>query len=142
MAQNIFMSPADVNQFLNIAQKCLDIEDNWQINNQPWANGKPNKTRNYMSSTGIKPEDIKQVIKELSVKNYCYTRNDSNIRFPNEQVWIFGITKNLIDQPENFYVKLKLRTLATRLLLILSFHPEQPERPEDKLQFPYSNHTN
>lgn len=142
MAQNILKPPEAVNQYLNTVKERLDVEDAWQINNQPWANGKVNKTRDYMAQTGITPEDIKQIVKELSVKNYCYTRDDCNVNFPNEQVWIFGITKNIIDQNEDLYVKLKLRTLDDELLLILSFHPEQPERSEDKLQFPYSNYTN
>ena len=94
-----------------------------------------------MAETGITPDDIKQVVKELSVKNYCYTRDDTNIHFPNEQIWVFGITKRIIDQNENLYVKLKIRTFDEETLLILSFHPEQPEYPEDKLQFPYSNYT-
>lgn len=140
MVQTYVMPPADVDLFLTTVKHKLDSGDSWQINNQEWAGGKQNKTRIYMAETGITAEDIKKVVKELSIANYSSTQDDTNIRFPNEKVWIFGITKNMVDQEEDLYIKLKLRKLNDEYLLIMSFHPEQPGRPEDKLQFPYKNY--
>ena len=140
MGQTYLMPPDDVNLFLNTARSKLDSDDDWQINDQEWAGGKINKTRTYMAETGITSQDIKQVIKELSVANYSSTQDDTNIHFPGEKVWIFGITKNLIDHDEDLYIKLKLRKIDDEYLLIMSFHPEQPTIPEDKLEFPYLNY--
>jgi len=92
-----------------------------------------------MAETGIDKETIVGVIKELDVSNYCATKPDCNLNFPNEYVWEFGITKNLVDRDEELYIKLKIRKIEEEYLLIMSFHPEQPARPEDKLKFPYNN---
>ncbi|MCM1039010.1 MAG: hypothetical protein NC314_03590 [Roseburia sp.] len=62
---------------------------------------------------------------------------DKNPDFSGEYVWIFGITKNLIDQNEDFYIKLKIKQIEEEYLLIMSFHPERPGNPKDKLEFPY-----
>ena len=43
----------------------------------------------------------------------------------------------MIDCMEDLYIKLKIRKIDDEILLIMSFHPEQPGIEEDKLNFPY-----
>lgn len=138
MVQNIIVPPENVDCFLTTTKELLKNDEDWQVNMKEWA-GKTNKTRAFMAETGITRNDIKQIVCELSVKNYCYTRDDVNEKFPNEQFCFFGITKNIIDEDVDLYIKLKIRKFDTDYLLIMSFHREQPGRPEDKLQFPYAN---
>ena len=68
-----------------------------------------------------------------------YTDNDyDNLNFPNEDFWFFGITKEIVDLETKLYVKLKIRRLNNvELLLVMSFHPEQPYGKNDELKFPY-----
>lgn len=138
MAKDIIMSPQDVEDFLTTTREILEDDEDWQINVQEWA-GKINKTRSFMAEKNLKRKDIKQVVSKLSVENYCYTRDDTNDKFPNEQFWFFGINQNIVDEDIDLYIKLKIRKIADESLLVMSFHPECPERPEDKLQFPYKN---
>lgn len=126
-----------VEEFLSKVKEILNDETRWCINEAPWSN-KVNKTRKYMTETGVTANDIRDIIKELTVENYSATKPDENINFPGEQVWEFGINKIMVDVSEDFYVKLKIRDLGDECLLIMSFHPEAPNRPEKKLQFPYS----
>lgn len=128
----------EVKDFLNRVKKLASDAERTQINNNPWAGGKVNKTRQYMAETGITKTVILAVIQELDEKNYSSTKEDKNPRFPDEYVWEFGIRKNLIDKEEELYIKLKIRKIHEEYLLIMSFHPEMPETPEGKLQFPYS----
>ena len=136
MAKDIIMPPQDVEEFLITTREVLEHDEDWQINMQEWA-GKINKTRNFMAEKGLRRKDIKQVVVQLSVENYCYTRDDTNDKFPNEQFWFFGIKQTIIDEDIDLYIKLKIRRIAGETLLVMSFHPECPERQEDKLQFPY-----
>lgn len=136
------MTIPQVKHFLNTIYELLDAEDTWEINNMPWANGRVNKTRAYMAETGIGADVIKEVVKELRVRHYSSTEDDINSNFKDEQVWIFGITKNLIDKEEKFYVKLKVRQFKNGdFLLIMSFHPERPRDLKDELKFPYADYT-
>jgi hypothetical protein len=73
----------------------------------------------------------------LEVKNFSSTKKDRNENFPNEYFWEFGITTNVVDQDEDLYIKLKIREIEDEYLLIMSFHPEMPTCPENKLTFPY-----
>ena len=57
-----------------------------------------------MAEAGINQQDIEKVILELQVTNYSYTADDVNIHFPDEQFWIFGITRNMIDKDENLTI--------------------------------------
>ena len=139
MNQNFLIAPETVHDFLAKTRKILENDEDWHVNTKEWA-GKINKTRRFMAETGITRNDIKQVILELFVKNYCYTSEDKNDNFPNEQFSIFGITKNFIDEDIDLYIKLKIRKIQDEYLLIMSFHPEQPGRLEDKLQFPYKEY--
>ena len=107
MTQNFIMAPETVHDFLAKTRKILENDEDWHINTKEWT-GKINKTRKFMAETGITRNDIKQVIRELSVRNYCYTRADTNDNFPNEQFWFFGITKNLIEEDIDLYIKLKI----------------------------------
>lgn len=136
------LSVEEVQQFLNEVHTILDsvLEDRCSINDYEWAGKRVNKTRRYMAESGVKISDIKEVIKELRIENYSSTKDDRNDKFPNEQVWEFGITKNLVDTEEDFYIKLKIRKFEENFLLIMSFHPEEPTKPEDKLQFPYKDY--
>ena len=84
-----------------------------------------------------KKKDIQPIIEELSVENYCATEPDVNPNYSGEHVWIFGITKELVDEVEDLYIKLKIRNLGDECLLVMSFHPEEPDKPEKRLQFPY-----
>lgn len=126
-----------VNQFLDRVKRLITYDGKITINNQPWANGRVNRTLKYMTETGITKQDICRVIKELEVCNYCYTADDRNERYPNEQVWVFGINKTMIDKEEALYIKLKVRIIKEELLLIMSFHPEDPGADGSKLKFPY-----
>ena len=131
----------DVKKFLQALPELLDSEDTWQINNRPWANGKVNKTMQYMAETGIGTEVIKNVVRELKVKHYSSTEDDYNVNFQHEQVWKFGITKNLVDEEEKLYIKLKIRAFENGdFLLIMSFHPESPKHLTDELKFPYKDY--
>ena len=129
-------SENEVSIFLKLVFGILGDDNRCSINDAAWV-GKENKTRKYMNETGIKFDDIKEVIKELTVANYSSTENDGNKNFPNELVWKFGITKTMVDVEEELYIKLKIRKFEEDTLLVMSFHPEEPKRPEDKLQFPY-----
>lgn len=115
-------TPEEVEDFLKEAKELALHEELTQVNSAPWADGRVNKTRQYMAETGINKKVILSVVQQLEIVNYSSTKRDRNPTFPGEYVWEFGITKNLIDQEE-----------------IMSFHPEQPRRPEDKLTFPYGN---
>ncbi len=96
-----------------------------------------NKTLDYMAKTGLTQKDIEQVICKLQVSNYSYTDDDVNTRFEGEQVWLFGINETIIDQDEDLYIKLKIRTINGKHLLIMSFHPETITEKNKKLEFPY-----
>lgn len=127
---------SEVELFLKKVRYLTCQEENVLINNLPW-NGKVNKTRRYMDETGIRKADILEVIRELSVENYSSTQDDINKYYRGEQVWLFGITKNLVDCDEEIYIKLKIRKIGNEQLLIMSFHPEEPKSKKDKLDFPY-----
>lgn len=131
----------EVKSFLKALPELLDSEDTWQINNRQWANGKVNKTMQYMAETGIGTEVVKNVVRELRVRHYSSTEDDYNVNFQHEQVWIFGITKNLVDEEEKLYVKLKIREFENGgFLLIMSFHPERPKSLNDELKFAYKDY--
>lgn len=133
-------SVEDVRKFLEKTANLAATSDKTQINNRSWADGKVNKTRKYMSETGITGHDIRSVVRELKVDNYSATKDDTNPNFSGEQVWEFGVAKNLIDREEDLYIKLKIKKVEDEELLIMSFHPEEPIRPEDKLTFPYKDY--
>ena len=138
----VIMTVQKVKQFLSIVCELLETDDTWEINNKRWANGKVNKTRTYMAETGVGPDVIREVVKELRVKHYSSTEDDYNSNFKHEQVWKYGITKNLIDKDEKLYIKLKVRQFKNgEYLLIMSFHPECPEDIQDELKFPYADYT-
>lgn len=61
--------------------KSLTLHDELtEINSTVWANGKVNKTRQYMAETGIDKEAILDVIRQLEVENYSSTDRDRNSR--------------------------------------------------------------
>lgn len=137
---NEVKSIEEVRKFLKKVYVLALSEEHTMINNRPWA-GKVNKTRQYMAETGIKAPMIREIVRELKVCNYSSTKDDKNDNFINEKVWIFGITKNIVDQNENLYIKLKIRKFEEDELLIMSFHPEKPIKAEEKLVFPYKDIT-
>ncbi len=128
----------EVQEFLSKAKYLISEGTNVQLNCMPWAEGRVNKTQQYMAETGIGKKDIENVVSELQVSNYSFTTDDQNSNFVNEQFWIFGITKNLVDKEEDLYIKLKIRMIGEEMLLIMSFHPEEPENDNKKLRFPYT----
>lgn len=128
-----------VQNFLAEVKLLLSEKGRCSINNSPWV-GKANKTQLYMAETGLTISDVKEVIKKLTVKNYCATKDDRNPNFPNEQIWEFGIRKKICDDEEDFYIKLKIRKIEQNYLLIMSFHPEQPFTEAEKLEFPYKDY--
>ena len=129
----------EVDDFLNEFQNGDVKTDNVIINDVPWKR-KVNKTRAYLAETGLRVEDVFEVIKRLKVENYSYTELDSNKNFAEEEVWFFGITENLVDREENYYIKLKIRKDDEVIRLIMSFHPESPNEPDEKLEFPYKKY--
>lgn len=135
---NYQKSKEEVRPFLDNVNALILKGNRTQINCRPWKGNRVNKTLTYMAETGINQQDIEKVILELQVTNYSYTADDVNIHFPDEQFWIFGITRNMIDKDENLYIKLKIRQFENEFLLIMSFHPEMPKDTEQKLIFPYN----
>ncbi len=129
----------EVCRFLETVSLLAEDKNNVKINNWTWADGKVNKTQLYMAETGIHKQDICDIIEELTVENYSATKTDVNPNFPNEEVWEFGINKMIIDTNVDLYIKLKVREISGKYLLVMSFHPEQPASPKDKLEFPYSS---
>lgn len=129
----------EVENFLTEVKELSLCDELTIINSVVWANGRVNKTRQYMAETGIVKEDILKVIRQLDITNYSSTKEDRNVNFPDEYVWEFGISQSMIDHEENLYIKLKIREIDDKYLLIMSFHPEQPSKAEDKLMFPYRN---
>lgn len=125
-----------VEAFLEQVKEILKDDENWNINDEPWV-GKVNKTLRYMTEKNLEKKDIKPIIEELKLENYSATKLDTNSNFKGEYIWEFGITKTVVDDAEDLYIKLKIRNLGDDCLLVMSFHPEEPNRPEKKLQFPY-----
>lgn len=128
---------AEVERFLDNVKQLIKLGNNIQINCLPWRGNRVNKTLAYMAETGITQTDIEKVICDLQVCNYSYTADERNMNFRDEQVWIFGITKNVVDTDEDLYIKLKIRIMGEETLVILSFHPEEPGCEEQRLKFPY-----
>lgn len=133
-------SPEEVTIFLDTAKELLKDDTKFKMNIATWADGKVNKTQQYMAETGIERRQVVSVLQELTVRNYSSTKYDRNPYFKNEEVWEFGIKKNLVDQEEDLYIKLKIREIKGKRLLIMSFHPEKPAWPGAKLQFPYKGY--
>lgn len=132
------VSEEGVQAFLDTVINLTDDSKNTGINSKEWV-GKVNKTREFMAETGLKLKDVISIIRELKVCHYSYTDDDYNPRFTNEKVWIFGMTKNIVDVNEKLYIKLKIRDIKGKKLLIMSFHREQPGGKEEELRFPYKN---
>ena len=126
----------EVQNFLDKAKALILEEGRVILNNEPWR-GKVNKTLTYMAESGVQQKDMEKVVCELNITNYSYTADDRNIHFIGEEVWIFGITKNIIDQDVDLYIKLKVCIRGEETLLIMSFHPENLEYGGQKLEFPY-----
>lgn len=130
-------NPCEIQNFLNMLTSILKTEEHVIINDDEWADGRVNKTRAYMAETGIKRADIIEVLKKLKVSNYAYTEEDRNKNYAGQEFWFFGIRECLVDKLEHYYIKLKIRQIDDDYLLVMSFHPEQPAKPELKLTFPY-----
>lgn len=128
----------EVNTFLNQVKVCLDDDSLWEINDGAWAGGRVNKTQAFLAEKNLHDDDVAEVIRELQIANYCYTADDRNANFPNETFWFFGITRYIIDSEEKLYIKLKIRRFEDEILLVMSFHPEQPSDPDNELTFPYA----
>lgn len=109
-----------------------------RLNSAAWAGGKVNKTRKFMYETGYKKDDMLKVVAGLTVKNYSYTAPDVNPNFPNENVWVFGTRAEIVDKDYDLYIKLKIRSIQKDYLILMSFHPQEPDHAAQKLRFPYS----
>ena len=131
-----------VQDFLEKVKKIILHRNNVLINAAPWKGNRVNKTLAYMAETGISQKDIEKVICELQIKHYSYTADDRNENFKDDQVWTFGMTKNVIDKDVDLYIKRKIRMIGEELLLIMSFHPENPGLNDHKLQFLYRESDN
>lgn len=127
----------EVQEFLNTVKSIILKGGKTKVNDKPWKGNKVNKTLAYMAETGITQKDMEKVICELKTSNYSYTADDRNANFKNEQMWFFGITKDMIDKDEDLYIKLKIRVIGEDFLLIMSFHPETLNDMNQKLTFPY-----
>lgn len=133
-----YRTEEEVKAFLKQVKACLDDDSLWNINNEPWASRRVNKTQAFLAEKNLSDDDVADVIRKLQAANYCYTADDRNKKFPNETFWIFGITAFLVDTEEKLYIKLKIRKFEDAFLLVMSFHPEQPSDPDDQLTFPYA----
>ena len=130
-------SVPEVKSFLNNLHKIMLNPKLVQINDFEW-DSKTNKTRQFMAEKGIKKTDVLDIVKELRVCNYSYTDDDVNPHYKHEEVWFFGITRYIVDTKYDLYVKLKTRKVnELEVGIVMSFHPEQPAKEEDKLIFPY-----
>ena len=134
------MKPEAVAEFLKEVRLLAESSETAVINNRPWANGRVNKTQQYMAETGITSQIVRDTVRELKVRHFSKVMDDYNPHFQDETVWVFGMKKNLVDHVENLYIKLKIREAGSRFLLIMSFHPEKPTGREAKLEFPYQNY--
>lgn len=132
----------EVQDFLEKVKDIILQHKKVLLNAAPWKGNRVNKTLAYMAETGINQKDIEKIICELQVTHYSYTADDRNENFKDEQVWIFGMTKNMIDKDVDLYIKLKIRRIGEEILLIMSFHPEYPGLNNHKLQFPYRKSDN
>ncbi len=132
---------AEVEHFLKEARQIItsNAGRRCQLNDAGWAGGRVNKTRRFMYETGCKKEDMLKVISGLTVHNYSYTAPDVNRNFPNENVWVFGTRAEIVDKDYDLYIKLKIRNIRENYLVLMSFHPEEPDDERKKLKFPYSN---
>lgn len=132
---------AEVEHFIKEAQQIITSTagSRCQLNDADWASGRVNKTRRFMYETGCKKEDMLKVINGLTVRNYSYTAPDVNRNFPNENVWVFGTRAEIVDKDYDLYIKLKIRNIRENYLVLMSFHPEEPDDERKKLKFPYSN---
>lgn len=130
-------SREEVRSYLDSVKMLVD-EERWAINNLPWKS-KVNKTQLYLAENNISDQDVANVIQQLQVCNYSYTTNDYNSKFPGEKFWIFGKTMVMVDKEERLYIKLKIRTINSENVLVMSFHPEKPTTEEGNLEFPYQD---
>lgn len=130
-------SKEEVRLFLDNVKALVSKGTDIRINCIPWKGKKVNKTLAYMAETGIGQKEMEKVVCELGTSNYSYTADDKNMNYKEEQVWIFGITKNLVDKDEDLYIKLKIRKVGEEMLVIMSFHPETLGGRAQKLKFPY-----
>lgn len=129
----------EVEEFLNEAHELTKSEDTSTINMQPWNPPKINKTLEYMMGKNIKANMVRETVQELELENYSATKPERNPHYSGE-IWEFGITKNMVDEDEDLYVKLKIEgEVDERFLTIMSFHPEEPPSEDKKLKFPYKN---
>ena len=144
---DVFMASSDdhhikkeeeVDEYLKKVKKCLADDSSWIINCKCWSDGRVNKTQVFLAEKNLRDEDVANVIRELTVENYSYTASDRNAKFPNEFFWFLGIKKCIIDSEEKLYIKLKIRELEDDVLLVMSFHPEQPSNTGNGLKFPYA----
>ena len=126
----------EVEVFLGKVKNLADDNLRVRINDEPWM-GKANKTQLFMAETGIKRKDIREMVKELKICHYSYTDDDYNPEYKNEEVWVFGMKKNIVDKDEELYIKLKIRGSFLEILKVMSFHREEAPSPEEKLIFPY-----
>lgn len=133
----ILKTPCQVEEFLKQVNEVLKDEECVIINNGEWADGRENKTRNYMTEKHLKRIDVIQVLQKLQVDNYAYTQEDRNKNFEGQEVWIFGRTEYIVDEMEKLYIKLKKITLDEDYIKVMSFHPEKPPKKDDELTFPY-----
>lgn len=134
-------SVPEVKSFLDNLHKIMANPQLIQINDLEWDN-KINKTRQFMAEKGIKKTDVLDIVKELRVCNYSYTDDDVNPNYKDEEVWFFGITCYIVDTNYDLYIKLKTRKVnQLEVGIVMSFHPEQPAKKEDKLDFPYINNS-
>ena len=130
-------TPCQVEEFLKQVNKILRDEECIIVNDEEWADGRENKTRNYMTEKNLKRIDVIQVLQKLQVDNYAYTEEDRNKNFEGQEVWIFGRTEYIVDEREKLYIKLKKLTLNEEYIKVMSFHPENPPNKNAELTFPY-----
>lgn len=128
----------EVDDFLNRVKSCLEDDSLWKINDETWSGGRVNKTQAFLAEKNLQDDDVAEIIRKLQVCHYCYTADDRNVNFPNEKFWFFGIEQFIIDTEEKLYIKLKIRKFEEEILLVMSFHPEQPCDPNNTLTFPYA----
>ncbi len=95
-------SEMEVETFLDTVRCLAEDREGVSVNDKPW-HGKSNKTKEFMAETGLKLKDLREFVKELTVNDYSYTDLDCNSDFENEEVWIFGKSKCIVDTQEDSY---------------------------------------
>lgn len=116
---NIIFSKPEVEQLISLKNSLLD-KKRIRFQFHP-------KTSDFLYTNELSTDDLTLAVRELTIKEYCYSRYNNNDNYPKDEiVHIFNTTFF----PENLdlYIKFKI----TNSLVVISFH-----ELEYKITHPY-----